>query len=82
MEKELTYEEARHILGLENAKRSKAIRDKWKDKKCPGRDGAFTPELKKLNEDFGKRFFKLKDEYKANKTLPESEVMKIVMGDF
>lgn len=82
MEKRLTYEEARSILGEESYKCEKAICDKWKGKKCPGRDGAYTPELKILHEKFGKRFLKLKEEYKSNETLPESEVLKIVMGDF
>lgn len=82
MEKRLTYEEARSMLGEESYKCEKAICDKWRDKKIPGRDGAYTPELKALHEKFGRRFFKLKEEYKSNATLPESEVMKIVMGDF
>lgn len=82
MEKRLTYEEARRMLGEESYKCEKSICDKWKGKKMPGRDGAFTPELKKLHENFGIRFFKLKETYAGHKTLPESEVMKIVTGDF
>lgn len=82
MEKELTYEEARHILGLETAELSKAIRDEWKDKKYHGRDGADTQDQRKLSQEMGRRFFKIKTEFQNRKTIPESEVMKIIKGDF
>lgn len=63
MEKELTEHEAIRALNLEYAKRAEEISAKWKDKKKPGRDGADTLELKKLNEEFGKRLFDLKKIY-------------------
>ncbi len=82
MEKRLTYEEARSMLSAENSKHTMAILDKWRGKKMPGRDGAYTPELKALDDEFGKRFFKLKDEYKSNDTLSEESVIKIIKGEF
>lgn len=66
MEKELAEQEAVHELNLEYAKRAEVICAKWKGKKKPGRDGADTQELKKLNDEFGKRLFELKEKY-ANK---------------
>ena len=63
MEKELTEQEAVRALNLEYAKRAEEISAKWKDKKKPGRDGADTQELKKLNDEFGKRLFELKEKY-------------------
>lgn len=66
MEKELTEHEAVRALNLEYAKRAEEISAKWKGKKKPGRDGADTQELKKLNEEFGKRLLELKEKY-ANK---------------
>lgn len=82
MEKELTREEALQRLGKENADCDKAIRAKWNGKKMPGRDGAYTQELKELTKVLGKRFFKLNELYQNRETLPEAEVMKIVTGDF
>lgn len=82
MEKELTRSEALRKLSEENAKCDNDIIKKWDGKKMPGRDGAYTQELKALTKVFGERFFKLNELYQNHETLPESEVMKIVMGDF
>lgn len=81
MEKELTEYEALAALSQEDAKRSQEIMDRWKNKKMSGRDGGYTQELNELHKTGGKRYCKLKELYKEHKTLPESEVMEIIMGN-
>ncbi len=63
MEKELTEKEALRLLDKEYAERAKIIREQWKDKKAPGRDGGFTQDYKVLDEEYKKRYFKIKEKY-------------------
>ena len=81
MEKELTEKEAIRALGKEMSVIDKAIYDKYPIKRG-GRDGGPTLELKESHKEGGRRYCKLKEMYMGYETLPESEVMKIVKGEF
>ncbi len=81
MEKELTEKEAIRALDKEMSVISKAIYDKY-PLKHGGRDGGPTQELRESNIEGGRRYCKLKEMYMNHETLPESEVMKIVKGEF
>lgn len=82
MEKEISYTEAIHLLGEKTAIKSRELSMKYGDFSHGGRDGGSTQEQRKLTAENGRRFFKLKEIFADNKALPESEVMKIIMGDF
>ena len=82
MGKELTEYEALCILSIDENNRSKIIEEKWKGKSLPGSDGGPTQELRKIHEEGGRRYCRLKEMYADNETLPETEVMKIVKGEF
>ncbi len=82
MEKELTEKDALYSLSIYESNLSKEIEEKWKGKKLPGRDGGSTQELHELHKEGGRRYCKLKEMYMNHETLPESEVMKIVKGEF
>lgn len=47
-----------------------------------GRDGGPTQELREVYKESGRRYCRLKEMYADNETLPETEVMKIVKGEF
>ncbi len=79
---ELTEKEALYSLSIYENKLSKEIEEKWKGKKLPGRDGGPTQELRELHIEGGRRYGKIKEMYIGHETLPESEVMKIVRGEF
>lgn len=81
MEKKLTEKEAIRALDKEIFVIDKAICDKY-SLKHGGRDGGPTQELRELNKENGRRYCKLKEMYMNHETLPESEVMKIVKGEF
>lgn len=80
-EKELTEKEAIRALDKEMYAIDKAIYDKY-PLKHGGRDGGPTQELRELNIENGRRYGKIKEMYMGHETLPESEVMKIVRGEF
>lgn len=80
-EKELTEKEAIRALGKEMSVFDRAICDKY-PLKHGGRDGGPTQELRELNIEGGRRYGKIKEMYMGHETLPESEVMKIVRGEF
>lgn len=82
MEKELTEHEAIRVLDNEYADYAMQIIKSWNGKKMPGRDGAYTQELKALNAEQYQKLLKIKEMYYNCETLPESEVMKIVKGKF
>mgnify|MGYP007029429713 CR=1 FL=1 len=81
MEKELTEKEAIHALDKEMSAIDKAIYDKY-PLKHGGRDGGPTQELKESHKEGGRRYCKIKEMYIGHETLPESDVMKIVKGEF
>ena len=82
MEKELTEQEAIKLLDEEYYKHCLEIKKKYEGVRMPGRDGGDTQDRKELSQECGRRYIKIKTEFQDHKTLPESEVMKIVMGDF
>lgn len=82
MEKELTEREAIKLLDKENYKHYLEIKKKYEGVRMPGRDGGDTQDQKKLKQEMSRRYIKIKTEFQNHETLPESEVMKIVMGDF
>ena len=82
MEKKLTEQEAIELLDKENYKHCLEIKKKYEGVRMPGRDGGDTQDQKKLSQEMGRRYIKIKTEFQNHKTLPESEVMKIVTGDF
>lgn len=82
MGKELTEQEAIELLDKEYYKHCLEIKKKYEGVRMPGRDGGDTQDHKELSQEFGRRYIKIKTEFQHNKLLPESEVMKIVMGDF
>ena len=82
MEKALTEKEAICALDKEMFAIDKTIYDKWKNKKMPGRDGGPTQELRNINIEGGRRYRKLKEIYMNSETIPESEVIKIIKGEF
>lgn len=81
MEKELTKKEAIRALDKEMFVIDKAIYDKYPIKHG-GRDGGPTQELKESHKEGGRRYCKIKEMYMNHETLSESEVMKIVKGEF
>ncbi len=82
MGKELTEKEAIHQLSVEIGERSFELHKKYNDFSHGGRDGGSTQEQHKLSIENGRRLSKIKEMYMNHKTLPESEVMKIVKGEF
>lgn len=82
MEKELTYKESIHLLGEEMANQSRKLSIEYRDSFHGGRDGGSTQEQRKLTAENGRRFFKLKEIFAGHKTLPESEIIKIINGEF
>lgn len=82
MEKELTEKEALYSLSVFESDLSKKIEEKWYGKKLPGRDGGPTQELREIHKEGGRRYCKIKEMYIGHETLPESDVMKIVKGEF
>ena len=81
MEKMITEKEAIRMLGAEMHKIDKKIYAEYP--LLPGgRDGGPTQKLRESNEEGGRRYCRLKEMYADNETLPETEVMKIVKGEF
>lgn len=78
---ELTEKEAIRLLDKEMSVFSRAIYAKY-PLKHGGRDGGPTQELRELHIEGGRRYGKIKEMYIGHETLPESEVMKIVRGEF
>lgn len=81
MEHEITESEALRLLSLEETKYSRKICAKYDGTKMPGRDGAYTQELRLLHNEFGERYCKIKKAYENNVTLSKDDVMKIVTGE-
>ncbi len=81
MEKELTEKEAIRLLDKEVFEIDQRINQKYPFKHG-GRDGGPTQELRELNKENGRRYCKIKEMYIGHETLPESDVMKIVKGEF
>lgn len=81
MEKELTEKEAIRLLDKEVFEIDQRINQEYPFKHG-GRDGGPTQELRELNKENGRRYCKIKEMYIGHETLPESDVMKIVKGEF
>lgn len=81
MEKELTEKDAIRALDNEMSAINREICDKYPIKHG-GRDGNPTQELCEIHKEGGRRYCKIKEIYMNHETLPESEVMKIVAGEF
>lgn len=82
MEKGLTEHEAIKLLDKEYSKHCLELQKKYEGVKMPGRDGGDTQDQKELSQECGRRYIKIKTAFQNHESLPESEVMKIVMGDF
>lgn len=78
----MTEKEAIRALDKEISAIDQVIYDKWRGIKMPGRDGGPTQELRENNKEGGRRYCKIKEMYIGHETLPESDVMKIVKGEF
>lgn len=82
MEKELTEREAIKRLDNEFAEYYRQINEKYHTMEKFWRNEDFIKSNKKIESESGRRFIKLKTIYVGHETLPESEVMKIIKGDF
>lgn len=80
MEKRITEKEALKLLDKESYARYKEIMSKYPNVPKGGRDGYYTQDLKILSNEFGKRYFKLKEAYSKNDTLSEDELTDIIKG--
>lgn len=82
MEKELTEREALKRLGSEFSVFYRQIHEKYHSMEKFWWNEDFIKSNKKLDSESGRRFIKLKKAYIGHETLPESEVMKIIKGEF
>ena len=82
MEKELTEQEAIKCLDSEFSVFYRQILEKYHSIEKFWWNEDFIKSNKKLDDESGRRYIKLKNTYIGHETLPESEVMKIVKGDF
>ena len=73
----LTKQEALRLLSEEHAKIDFEIMAKYKGTYMPGRDGAYTQELREFHKKCFKPFSKIIEAYENNKPLTGEEVIKI-----
>ena len=81
METEITEMEALRLLSLEEAGISQKIRAKYDETELRGRDGAYTQELRLLQNEFIHRYRKIKRAYQNNATMSKENIMKIITGE-
>lgn len=82
MEKELTEREAIKLLDSEFSGLYKQVLEKYHSIEKFWWNEDYIKSDKELDDESGRRFIKLKVTYTGHETLPESEVMKIIKGDF
>lgn len=82
MKKELTEQEAIERLDSEFSVFYRQIREKYHSMEKFWWNEDYIKSNKKLDDESDRRYIKLKKTYIGHETLPESEVMKIIKGDF
>lgn len=82
MEKELTERESIKRVDKRFAEYHRRITEKYHTMERFWRNKDYIKSYKQLDNESGRRFIKLKTIYVGHETLPESEVMKIINGDF